>query len=437
MKILFLSAFLPLIVGEMTDSFSPLKKTDSSFSPLKISYKDLLHNQENEFQQALADALSTTGLVSITGLPHRDDKLAALAALPDCLNDSPATLQLEFPDGTVRQTLATHSLPHDRSSHIDFKTSTSQACLQLDSAAMDFRATVATATQALANRLTQLYPMDDPKVPLLISTSQVEDTKFGTIAQVVEQGEFLEHFHSYSKTEEHEQEKTTIEMHVDQGMLLAFTPGLWVHKNNMEMTPSSGFYIETQNGGAQEVRLDETDDLVFLLGDGVSQYINDRLSPSKKLRPCPHALEMTAASSSDDQRVWYGLMVLPPPDAVHPIHGETFAKLRQELTLEESETALHMGCSSSLMARALHDITCDADTQFYCWHRCFNTTAAVCTEANTGLKCANAAGDLWDETTHSSEFSPRCLAVASDCNNIFCANAAFFGWLFSTIFFFL
>jgi len=428
---LIAALFFPLFVAASSAS---IEAGGGIFVPQKIAYQDLVDGEESA-KSILTEALSTSGVISITGLPGKEHKDKALSSLPACLDNSKAKQELQFPDGTVRHTLATHTFPNSGAKSIDYKTS-SETCQAFDQAATVFRSTVAVATQVVADRLAELHQVDDED-PLLEGLTHQDGASsvYATIADVVKNGEYLEHFHAYQKLEVSTEE--TIEMHVDQGMMLAFTPGRLISPKDSKIEMTPGFFIETQDRKILEVQFDEDDDRVFLLGDGINQYVNDRLS--KKLRACPHTLYMSPHDASES-RVWFGLMVLPPSDALHPVHHETFGDLRQSML---SEDKLDLGCSSTMQARELHSegLTCEEGTQLLCWHRCFNLTDVTddsCAAEGKELACANAQGDLWDGTTHNNTFVPNCIAVeeAGSCGFI-CAFFALFQRLFDTIFFFL
>jgi len=200
-------------------------------------------------------------------------------------------------------------------------------CESFNQDAAAFRPTVTAVTQAFADRIAELFVVDEHKeenVPLL---STLTNFGFSTIADVVHHGEHLEHFRSYQKLEQLQQEtEETIELHVDQGLFLVFSPGrMYQGKGKAEI--SSGFFIQDQDDAVVEVAFDDEDDLVFMIGDGFDQYVNNRLS--KKLRPVPHSLTL-APHGEMETRAWYGRMVLPPFDAVHPSHSLTFGELREK-----------------------------------------------------------------------------------------------------------
>ena len=376
------------------------------FHAQSIPYEALM-TCDPSMRSSFENALTTSGIISIQGIPgmkHKDD---AMVSLPGCAIMSKAAKEHTFPDGTRRLTLATHSVPGGVQT-MDHKTS-AEACESFNQASKPFRLTVASVTQAFADCMAASFDLEGDE-PLLTTEDHYP---FHTIANVVENGEHLEHFHSYLKLEESEEE--TIEMHTDQGLFLAFTPGRII-KNQKDSTSelTSGFFVQQQGGIIAEVEFGEEDDLVFLLGDGVNQYINDRLS--KKLYAVPHALRMAPQSES---RVWYGRMVLPPADALHPAHGKlTFGDLRQSMidaAINQREDKLGLGCSGSMIPRDLSATTCEGNT-IYCWHRCMNATeygvsSEICANQDLELSCINPRLQIWAGVNHG-DFYPACADPA-------------------------
>jgi len=217
--------------------------------------------------------------------------------------------------------------------------------------------------------------------------------KFGMKA-VINKGDHLEHFHSYyapkSKNSGGGASKAdaTIDWHVDQGLVLLFTPGQQDDKS------TSGFFIQLKDGSAVEVDFDAAlDDLVIMLGDGMDQYFNPVLKEGHQLRAVPHALTLPKAATTKP-RLWYGRMVLPPPAALfssaagqHPEEDATFGDLRKGMVRQDA-TSLNLGCASERMvARDIHTLSegqtsndeenpCDSEYSIYCWNRCmyYNST---------------------------------------------------------------
>jgi len=404
---------MKLIVASFLSLAAP---TAAVFHPQAISY-DALLNGDISVKSSLVKALSETGLVSITGVPKVDSKDKALSVLHECALNSKSSQEHTFPDGARRLTLATHSVPGTGGvQKIDHKIA-SEACETFDEASSSFRSTVATVTQAFAERVAQSFEMDELEDPLLSTKSNIG---FKAFSEVVEFGEHLEHFHSYQKSENSQDNEETIEMHVDQGLFIAFTPGRSMHPQDPDMTEmTSGFFIELQDGSVEEVEFSDQDDLVFMLGDGVNQYINDKLS-GKKLRAVPHTLRMDSLQDAALSRVWYGRMVLPPVDAVHPTNGMTFGELRERMISsslnDQEEENVGLGCSGGMVARDLSATTCNEDAT-YCWHRCMNHTDfgvsnEICADRNLEVHCINPRNQIWAGENHG-DFYPACADAAT------------------------
>ena len=360
------------------------------FTPTRISYDSLTHPQgpqddDTRFLKALQDV----GMISITNIPsfHKKETLQSITA---CAKESKAAMEHVFFDGTRRRTLATHSFAGD----LQTMQHESNACHDLDKHSRVFRQMVADVTHGFAVRLAAALDIDEP---LLFSAN-----KDYSLVQVVDQGEHLEHFHTY-QTEAGASEQETIEWHIDQGLALIFTPGL-IHGE-----PAQGFYIELADGVVM-VDFEEQDDLVILLGDGVNQYVNAALQVP--LRALPHSLQMP---NDDEPRVWYGRMVLPPSDAIHPVHLQTFGDLRESMIHKND---LAVGCSSTMYARQLEETSCEQDS-FFCWHRCFNLTEELSPEAcaveGLDLACINDERELWIGD-HNPNFYPGCVDLDTAVN---------------------
>jgi hypothetical protein len=394
------------------------------FRPHRIAYEALVNEQgafDSSTTQAslFKDALTNVGMVSVTGI-FKDSqvKKETLSWLHECAMESDATVEHTYPDGTVRRTMATHTVPGGVQT-IDHKTGKA-ACDSFSKSSDVFRSKVAEATRAFAARLSSVLDIKNAKEGPLLSTET--EFSFATIADVVENGEHLEHFHSYQKPND-SQDEDTIEWHTDQGLFLVFTPGRKVHcPHKEESSLTGGFYIEQEDGSQALVEFGDEDDLVFMLGDGVNQYVNSRVEAGSTLRATPHYLSMPD-HSQDEARVWYGRMVLPPSNAVHPEHGMTFGQLRQKMidaslskTGSQEEEALSLGCSSSMVARELQEATCEGDT-ILCWHRCmsipdWDVSEAFCESRNLKMTCTNVKGQLWDET--HGDFFPGCVELDAE-----------------------
>jgi hypothetical protein len=280
---------------------------------------------------------------------------------------------------------------------------------------MVVRETAQVVVGAFASKISSLLHGTDSFLVTEGNASNVPFS-FDTLMDIVENGEHLEHFHSYKKSSNSIDEPSTIEMHTDQGLMLLFTPG---RLTTGELT--SGFFIQSAQGATEEVYFEGVDDLILMLGDGVNQYINPKIQDSNiVLRAVPHAVKLEA---SEHARTWYGLMVLPPAEAIHPAYGDiTYGELRQNLVAGDID-AIHLACSNSYSeywitgSRMLDEIntTCANSTLFYCWHQCyvladFNVTEESCASQSRELKCIDSSRNntLWSGVTHGSQYIPGC-----------------------------
>jgi hypothetical protein len=384
-------------------TWSSVAADDATFTPYHISFKALKGGCKQS-QDQLKEALATVGMVSVTdiGNDFRLQKQQTLSLLLDeeCRQASSFSQEHVFEDGTRRRTLATHTINGEMKA-ASASSNNEQACEAFEQASTAFRHQVAEVTEVFAKRLESL--LENVERPLL--TTQSGET-LDTIAQVVENGEHLEHFHSYysSSSTPVEGNMDTIEMHTDQGMFLVFTPGQT--PNNQELT--DGFFIQLPDGSRVMVNFDQDDELVFLLGDGIHQVLSD----NNDLYPTPHALQVTAL----DVRVWYGRMVLAPANAISPKHSDmTFGEIRNlmiENVRDGNDEVLSLGCSLPHQ-RALQtdEALCTLD-QLWCWHRCQNLTDVVsedaCAITDLDLACINSERQLWADA-HNPDFKPGCV----------------------------
>lgn len=373
---------------------------DAAFSPTRISFENLVLGDANE---SLRNALQEVGMVAITDIPSFGSKLESLQLLPECVEESKEeALEHTFSDGTRRLTLATHAAGTSSSSQL--KVAEHEKCAEFQESSQAFRMIVGRVIESFAEGLASAFHLDASK-PLLF-----DETNQGySLLSIFQEGEQLEHFHTYYSGQNSQGEET-LEWHTDQGLALAFTPGLVNGK------PTEGFFVKLSDGSTEMVDFKATDDLVFLLGDGVNQYVNAVLDPEDSLRALPHALRMPSANSA---RVWYGRMVLPPSKAIHPAHSVTFGEIRNGMIAEDVVSST-MGCSHNLVARELSETTCEEGTASWCWHRCMNYTdydasPTICSDQDLDLACINDDGALW-VGDHNPAFKIGCIDLATATN---------------------
>ena len=289
--------------------------TPGEFTPIRIHYEDLLRGRIS-----LLDALEdSSGIVSLTNLPDgfSSIKKEVLSGLHFCIADQQQRQQTRdddavfvvaeetYADGTVRRTLATATTASE--GPLDLKlldssgSTSASACHAFETNLDRFRSLANAATDAFAEALSRELEPHLEK-PLLVKKKKIGDnddndsSSYDTIHDLVAHGEQLEHFHSYQKTkgigevyydddsDDHETAMATIDVHADQGFFIAFTPGMMISSKPSEndddnaVSSSGGFFIVEEGDDDDDSNLPvhvafdvDTDDLVFMLGDGVNQ----------------------------------------------------------------------------------------------------------------------------------------------------------------------
>eukprot|EP00804_Cyclotella_cryptica_P018499 CCRYP_004325-RB/>CCRYP_004325-RB protein AED:0.01 eAED:0.01 QI:137/1/1/1/1/1/2/1439/423 len=388
---------------------------DSFNYPQRLTHSALTN--ANNGNDILLSALSQDGLVSITSIPNFSTlKQTVLRHFASCLVDRDAAQgqkSVVFQDGTTRRSFAFAT--EDIASAMKDLPSTS-SCEAFASSLVPFRAAVDAVVEAFARRLSAEMGSSLTQ-PLLTGARQDEGpSSWNTVVEVVKAGEYLDHFHSYQKLDDREDK--TIDFHVDQGLFLAFTPGTMLDSSSQGVAGlSDGFSVRDLSGREYELMFDEGDDLVFMLGDGVNQYINNKLTmdvSAKALYATPHALTLKTYQDPSLSRVWFGRMILPPQDALVPSSGDatTFGQIRRDIIqhfANSDKSMVGIGCSSSQFEIGLHgvssvsrslqdghgiDASMCAEDELFCWFRCMpladhNLTTTTCAESNLQLQCAN------------------------------------------------
>lgn len=424
-----------------------------SFDLPKIHHQDLVHlakgvrDGDRDIQSSnILDKLVKDGMVSITGIPSfKTIKRNLMDNLHNCILDQGDKVnQRIYQDGTIRRTLATVTLPGPRPQPIDglYNVNLPQSCQEFNAGLTAFRQMVDETVQEFAQSI-DLELGNSIASPILATRDGSHS--FDSIHDIVRGGEHLEHFHSYQKFNNDKnpisamsalRQRKTIDLHTDQGFFIAFTPGLVIsHDLEKKFTMAEDFYVNTSDGKESIVQFDESDDLVFMMGDGVNQYINTKLKDaSKKLRAVPHAVSLTPLEDSSQARLWYGRMVLPPKEAYSAVTDTTYGSIRDFLvnTLDH-DIPIGVGCSSRnvkatnlanvdmTVARKLSEgehaseTSCGTD-ELQCWAQCMplatfgitgNTTNNSCGEQNLRLQCVNPR-DQFSAGFEHGDYYPAC-----------------------------
>jgi len=383
-----------------------------AFRPPRLAWSELAAPTEAS-RAALLEALTEVGLVSIADVPGLSEhRAAALGRLRACAADSPEAQVHTFGDGALRRTLATHTVPGPGGAQPLLHGPVPPACAEFQPAGDALRSAVREATAAFAAAMDAAVPLREG--PLLRSAG---GHRFESVADVVGGGEHLEHFHAYEGGGR-AAGRETVDFHTDQGLFIAFLPGLMQEGGRLDA--AAGFSVELRDGSRVQAEL-AVDDLVFMLGDGVEQFVNSRVRGAP-LRAAPHAFRMPAAGASA-ARVWYGRMVLPPGGALHPAHGQTFDDLRRAMIAGDAEE-LRLGCSSPhAVARQLETTACAAGS-LYCWHRCMawaeegepaGVSPETCAARGLELKCVNTRDQLY--VAGHGDYFPSCTNTTANATD--------------------
>lgn len=406
-----------------------------TFIPTRVSYQSLFDDDDVN-TDAFWNALKEVGLVSITGISSAWNKQALFRELETCmLQPSIAAPLHTFSDGTRRRTLATQTLAGQAKPLFEQQQddeNQDDCRLRLERHSQAFRRVVDQVTAAVADRLGEMLQIKSNSDDIFFLLDDVDQNQHYTIDQIIHQGEHLEHFHCYyhdGVNSEDTAMPNTIDWHTDQGLMLVFSPG------QQQGKATDGFYIQLKDGSAVELSLEtEKDDVIVMLGDGVDQYVNPKFNEEESvLRAVPHSFKMQRTEHDDQSqyhsapRVWYGRMVLPPPNAVHPHTAMTFQDMRTSM-IDGNQDILSLGCASPhQVARELADeeeTICSNTTSSFCWHQCMNFTdfedvsPEDCESRSLSVGCVNDEGLLWIDEIHDPAFQLGCVNLSVAGKNV-------------------
>ena len=314
-----------------------------TFEPKAFELSALLDREAfAAVRERFEEELTSVGMITITDIPDLDDlRIDALEGAHDCLAHSDAAQTTIMDDGTARRTLGASTLdgvarpPATHGEGARARARDSTACRAPFGRTSRLHRGVRGAPRGSSRARRR-----SGRVALLLRAQRQQQEPadggsapeaYATLADVVAHGEHLEHFHSYHKPDgarRADDDTLAIDFHTDQGLFIAFTPARTLAAN--DSADAAQFLVELPDGVARETRFDGRAQLVMLLGDGIVELVNPRSHSSRPLRAAPHALRMPQGGQrAGDARLWYGRMVLPPPDALDETRGNvTFGEVR-------------------------------------------------------------------------------------------------------------
>eukprot|EP00604_Paraphysomonas_vestita_P002071 CAMPEP_0174820546 /NCGR_PEP_ID=MMETSP1107-20130205/4447_1 /TAXON_ID=36770 /ORGANISM="Paraphysomonas vestita, Strain GFlagA" /LENGTH=275 /DNA_ID=CAMNT_0016036105 /DNA_START=524 /DNA_END=1348 /DNA_ORIENTATION=+ len=243
-------------------------------------------------------------------------------------------------------------------------------------------------------------------------------------------------------------------LHTDSGLFIAMTNGYYsklpsstsssssskLDKLNTDIQqPNNGLFIQLSSGEIVRTHTDP-DSLIFLIGQGASDWLNPVLGT--KLRAIPHAL--SADLSNGMTRSWYGKMYLPPSDALLPeydgirssyssyrleeLTASKYAAKSQDFKISDYLPAACGGMeTSNKLLEMVQNTLCNNGQGVYCWQQCYPLSdypcgkEAECIDTATGkpvdgtIMCPSAAG--------MGACEVQCPAAKNSSSSDFCWGA--------------
>lgn len=390
-----------------------------------VKYSDLLSSNASSGVLA-ANELITIGAVQITGIPQFfSARKEALGFLASCLQSGEGmegVASVPMADGSVRRTSAAARAggkPLPMSSSCGRSSSTLrtvvQSTLELFFRLLD-HSTQETAAQQRRHQQHSIGPDSDR---LIMGPS------FSSFEEIFHIGEHLEHLHAYysgniTQNNGHPtpRDDFLLPLHTDSGLFVAMTSGLVKTCEGSEggLSPKQHEDEEDEEGGQNELYMRlpsgtmsrviaEKDALIILAGEGAAEWLAPALGAP--IRPVPHALGRIGGKRIKDKngegteecftRAWYGMMVLPPAEALVPVVTGPRGKQKEWISYKEHRARelgelpdsrvdiLPSGCGHSqewnMFSRRLSSGLCkreDGTSGVMCWTICQAVTDLSC-----------------------------------------------------------
>jgi len=445
-----LSSLLLILLSVLESINCENNDSNNGYQIPSISLSNLKTKEDKE---TLRKALSSTGIIAITGIDEETQDFSktrnnALEGLCECSNnkdilDIDNSESFTLSDGiTTRTSIATltsiNSIPlslnNNQIDSVCSSSSVSSTNNNLLSQSMEkLRDYVHLVSKefilALDDIITGAKDGDgDDNDDVLLETSHGK--RYNNVNDIIQDATHLEHFHVYSKkSKQHqnsmhdkgEMDNNVLDTHIDAGLFLSFVPSMSCNSDDV----SSSFMVHV-DGKLQTVKF-PSNSIIIMLGIGAEHWLqNIRIgSTSTKLVATKHAVQM----NYDSMRSWYGTMYLVPEKAIidkdskstfedmrssmiirHPKHISNNNNSNDNYNINES---ISIGCgnshssnnklssassslqqSKSVVERRLQThvdaSVCNNSTNFYCWMSCIDVPNTDSAHDGETLYCADA-----------------------------------------------
>ena len=384
---------------------------ERSFQPASVSFQQLaLPNKA--VMKVVEDALAEVGVLVVTEIPgFAGQRKTTLGEAAECVqamdadDDDYLDLHTEMmPDGTKRLSVVAQT---KWDSSVALKGLHGEKCRRFARDVAPFRETVTSVSKIFCERLDEVLGTG-------FTTKLFRDVQTNTfmrsMTDIMRKGIQLEHFHTYNRNED--STLNTLDLHTDHGLFIAVAPALIASGG-----PDHGFLIQLNSGEIVRLELQDENALMFILGDGMSNWIAPATGVS--LRPTPHIVQVP----TNDIRSWYGRMFLPPSSAFVETKGTTFGAIRQEMRRALGDDVSFSVCTDGyeLFTR---DLASGCETnEILCWGEC--RTAPSCSSGEVA-ECIDprvtSEISICDPAEHNGICAPQCiassnLALFNDGNN--------------------
>uniref|UniRef100_A0A7S3PKK6 Isopenicillin N synthase-like Fe(2+) 2OG dioxygenase domain-containing protein n=2 Tax=Sar TaxID=2698737 RepID=A0A7S3PKK6_9STRA len=391
--------FLSLLASSAL-AFASVNGEVVNYEVSKFSMADVAIHNDNTVNE-LKSALYTSGIVAVTDIEGFEKvQKAALSAFQYCA-DKEAIAVYELEDGASRSSVGAEV---HGSSALPFEVP--ESCAAFAEASKVLQTHVSRVCDAFISSLDTVLGSKP-----VITRSGAEDIKYASLSHALMNANHLEHFHAYTASSKSNSD-LSVELHTDNGILIAFTPGLFFDEGKVvDAAEDDMFYIQLANGEMVRAVLPRNS-LVFMMGEAMSKLVDE------KIRAVPHSLKV---NPKHDQRMWFGRMFLPPADAI--FHEDiTFGEYRELVASGSASAAMRsIGCDGAReLGSVQHRRELNGDENpnctnvngtSACWMACRAVVADGCS-GDFEERCANDAGVFW---VPGLEGGAEC--VAPDCIN--------------------